>query len=446
MPFVLALLNIVLDVMNSSFLSWWSIRNILDMRLLCLAAICVRPSFSLFDAPRNFGDANTQAAPAASESQPEESFPVINVRFSYPATLADPRRWLSLGKRQATIIGATSRASASIEDDVDLLLTHLRLQKDIVGFLIRLPTDLYSPLQKQYIKELANSMPESYAHSSFIQGPLDLSAIGVEENPQINIAVEDNTADFSRPADMTPSEGTRFITSLSRSWMSNRRLIIEIMKVHFKRMELLYEFLIGRIRKTARFIGKLQKAPKGSFIQDNDANNENDDDDNTMLDLDVSDEMQNLHSFNRTAPLTDQPSLNSTERLNVTSFATASTLQSVEFPLVMTLRSRVLEGGRSSAKALAGLIDLWNEHKGSREAIRASMVMADCMGLMMMKKTPDYVKNLAGTLMTLISGIPSWAALTPMTSGSDAHVNIIVPRPSRVYKADKEMALATGGD
>ena len=74
------------------------------------------------------------------------------------------------------------------------------------------------------------------------------------------------------------------------------------------------------------------------------------------------------------------------------------------------------------------------------------MVSLDCNALLMMKKTPDYVKNLAATLMSLISGLPVWSSVTDFTTGSNAHVNIVVPRPSRVYRSDKQIALATGGD
>jgi hypothetical protein len=100
-----------------------------------------------------------------------------------------------------------------------------------------------------------------------------------------------------------------------------------------------------------------------------------------------------------------------------------------------------MEGGREGAKALATLIDLWNDNGGARDLIRRTMVLADCKLLMMSSKTPDYIKNLAGTLSTLITGIPSGSSVPDATSGSYGHVNVIVPRPSRVYLADKEIAL-----
>ena len=65
----------------------------------------------------------------------------------------------------------------------------------------------------------------------------------------------------------------------------------------------------------------------------------------------------------------------------------------------------------------------------------------DCKMLMMSPKTADYVKNLAGSLLTLMSGIPAGSSVPDFTSGSYGHVNVIVPRPSRVYAADKEIAL-----
>jgi hypothetical protein len=74
------------------------------------------------------------------------------------------------------------------------------------------------------------------------------------------------------------------------------------------------------------------------------------------------------------------------------------------------------------------------------------MVLLDCRMLLMSPKTPDYVKNLAGTLITLASGIPIASSSPDFSTGSFGHVNIIVPRPSRVYGPDKQVALATGGD
>jgi hypothetical protein len=114
--------------------------------------------------------------------------------------------------------------------------------------------------------------------------------------------------------------------------------------------------------------------------------------------------------------------------------------------MYMNVRSRVLQGGREGAKALAALIDLWNEKEGARGQLRATGVMADCRILLMDPRTPDYIKNLAGTLMTLMSGIPISAIVPDIMSGSYARVNIVIPRPKRVYLADKEIALSTGGD
>jgi hypothetical protein len=322
------------------------------MRVLIFPIILI--SGSPFKGPKNFKGEG-------------RGFPVINVHFDYPPSSIDPRRVLALSSRQKEIVKMSSELSARMEEDMQELLQHVWLQGQISGYLNRLPSDLFSPVQRFFLSQLARS--------SFI------------ENPQINIAIEDNRGDFAVGPEMSPSEGVDLIRAMSRSWMATRKLVIELLKINFRRMEMLHEFLKPRFEKTSKVVRKHPVA----LLQTN--------------------------------PVTG-----------------------VDFPLVMVLRSRVLQGGREGAKALAGLIDLWNENQGIREAIRSSMVLGDCSMLLMMKKTPDYVKNLAGTLMTLISGIPVWSAVPDFASGSSAHVNIVVPRPSRTYRADKQLALTVGGD
>ena len=392
------------------------------MRSIFLIALVCGALGKLFDKPINFGK-----SVSGNMEQPEKSFPVINIRFQYPPSLTDPRRMLALGRRQADMIDASSRTSGTIQMDVMELMRHISLQTSIATLLLKLPKDLFTKTQKYMLRMLANSIGETT--SSVLQLPEE----GVEDNPQINIAIEDNTDAFSSSPEMTPSQGGKFITGLSRSWMSNRRLVIEILKVNFKRIELLYSFLKKKLNITADYVKKQRKAGakankakqgrRGSLMQQD----IEDDSGEAMIDLDDWYESKNATSA------------------AITSFA-GTQIDGLEFPLIMALRGRVMEGGRNAAKALSGLIDLWNEHKGSRAAIRNSMVMMDCNALLMMKKTPDFVKNLAGTLMSLVSGLPVWAAVADFTTGSNAHVNIVIPRPSRVYRADKQIALATGGD
>jgi len=310
-----------------------------------------------------------------------------------------------------------------------VLVKHLLLQQRIINHLNNSPTDRMTPMQKRYVKKLADSIPLS----SFGQGFMGTRVQGVVKNPQINVVVEDNRAAFAVPSEMTPIEGTKFVMALSRSWMANRRLIIELLKVNFQRITLLYNFFSGRMRETADMVDMLKKEqPKSSFLE-----SENDLQDTAMIDIgeDFDYTVKPVHKITKFVDTHES-----------TAFLDPEAMASVEFPIIMALRSRVLEGGRGAAKALSTLINLWNQQKGTRKSIKNSMVMVDCNALLMQSNTPDYLRNLAGSLMALISGLPAWSSITDQKSGSNAHVNIIVPRPSRVYRADKEIALGTGGD
>ena len=117
----------------------------------------------------------------------------------------------------------------------------------------------------------------------------------------------------------------------------------------------------------------------------------------------------------------------------------------LDFKTVMLLRVRVMERGRNGAAALSSLIDLWEQRYGWREQIRKTKVDLDCRILLSLPSTPDFIKNLAGTLLTLMTGAPVSASVPDFKSGSYGHVNIIVPRPSRTFLPDKEVALSTGG-
>jgi hypothetical protein len=407
----------------------------MKLRILFLLLLDAVLSLRLkpMDPPRNFGGAS--ASPANGEQEEKGTgFPVFHVRFNYPPSFFDARRVLALGTRQAEILSGSSRLSRTIGKDSVMLFQHIDRQKQITKYLLNLPSDLFNPIQKKILRIAADTIPV-----------VSLIQKGVVKNPQVNIAVEDNSADFSIGSDISPSQGVAFLSQMNRSWMTTRKLCIALLRVNMRRLELLGNFLISRITKTSKFITaqvkenekarkeakknapKTAKTTQGSFMQ-------LDDDmvmDKTLLDDDddfLPDVVQPEDKSNRT----------------VTAFVNAA--ESMDFPLVMALRSRVMSGGRTGTKALAGLVNLWNEHKGAREMIKKSMVMMDCLMLLKKKDTSDYTKNLAGTLMSLITGLPVWSNVVEFSTGSDAHVNIVVPRPSVVYRADKVIALATGGD
>ena len=314
------------------------------------------------------------------------SFPVINVRFSYPPTSVDVRRTKALASSQAFLIDQATKLSSVIESDTESILKNIKIQLQLAQSLVRAKSDKFTKGEKNWLKFYANYFPE-VPPPSFIQRQ--------QKNPQINIGVEDNTGEFKEGAEMNPREAEKFIISVSEEWMSDRRLVIELLKSYMQRISIVYNFLLPYITL----------AKVSSFAQKSKTTN------------------------------------------NISS-AESGSGQSlpVDMVLLMALRARVMQGGRSGATALAGLIDLWNEQLGFRQLIRDSHVIADCKLLLNMPKTPDYLKNLAGTLITLISGMPAASSSADFKSGSYGHVTVVVPRPSRTYLSDKQIAFAEGGD
>jgi hypothetical protein len=217
---------------------------------------------------------------------------------------------------------------------------------------------------------------------------------------------------------MNPKQAIKFVVSMSEVWMSNRRLIIELLKSYMKRISIINEFLSPSIiaARVTSFIETDGKKSQGSSTVSKPSSGKR-----------VADE-------NSQTP----PSVKKSPEANGHDIPT-------DMALMMALRGRVMQGGRPGAAAIAGLIDLWNEQFGFRQLIRDSHVLADCKLLMSIPKTPDYIKNLAGTLITLVSGIPVATSSADLKSGSFGHVNVVIPRPSRTYLSDKQIAFAEGG-
>ena len=55
---------------------------------------------------------------------------------------------------------------------------------------------------------------------------------------------------------------------------------------------------------------------------------------------------------------------------------------------------------------------------------------------MQKKSTPDYVRGLAGSLISKITNLPVISEISDAASGSYGHVNVVLPAPSRVYAGD----------
>ena len=352
--------------------------------------------------------------PLRSGNQPEidgspghgvSTFPVVNIRFAYPPTSVDVRRTKSLALSQAFLIDQATKLSAIIESDTDSLTKNINMQSMIVKALTNARSDKFTKNQKKWLKFYAQYFPEVPA-GSFL-----------EQHPQINIGVEDNTAEFAQGPEMNPKQAIKFVVSMSEVWMSDRRLIIELLKSYMKRISIINEFLSPSIiaARATSFIETDDKKSQGSTVS-KPSSEKRAADGNSQTPLSV-----------KKSPDADGHDI------------------PVDMALMVALRGRVMQGGRPGAAAIAGLIDLWNEQFGFRQLIRDSHVLADCKLLMSLPKTPDYIKNLAGTLITLVSGIPVATSSADLKSGSYGHVNVVIPRPSRTYLADKQIAFAEGG-
>ena len=77
--------------------------------------------------------------------------------------------------------------------------------------------------------------------------------------------------------------------------------------------------------------------------------------------------------------------------------------------------------------------------------MRSAGIVSSCKLLMSRESTPDTVRSLAGSMITLLTNYPVASEITggnficsiilflDVNSGSYGHVNIVMPRPSRVY-------------
>jgi len=386
----------------------------------------------------------------------ESSFPVFNVRFTYPPTVVDARRRLGLAERQDEILDNFFILEKRISRDLNDVMKHVSLQNKIVQKIASTPWSTRNGIQESFLKSLALAIPEVPPGSSFFQQAAGVAATPAaparnmtdeieetppppgtppnpEEYPQINIAVEDNSADFVPRGSMSPNRALKYMQEIQQSVSENRGMAIVILEQNLKIFELLESYLEKPMRNAAA--GR----PVVSFLQQ-------------LIPDPLPTVPPGWYSENVTAPSTPLTGVktagkpvNTTVSINSSISPAGSSSYSppmgIAFPFYMRLRGRVMEGGREGAKALATLINLWNDQAGARDAIRRTMVLVDCKLLMIMPNTPDYIKNLAGSLVTLMSGTPTGSSVTDEVSGSYGHVNVIVPRPSRVYAADKEIAI-----
>ena len=111
---------------------------------------------------------------------------------------------------------------------------------------------------------------------------------------------------------------------------------------------------------------------------------------------------------------------------------------------VAKLLKRVDAGGRTASRGLARLVSLTSD-QSMRSAMVDAGAIASAETLLKRPDTSDVNVRLAGSLLTLLTGMPVTAEVSDEQSGSHGHVDIVLPRPSRVYRAD-DMILKAGSN
>lgn len=104
---------------------------------------------------------------------------------------------------------------------------------------------------------------------------------------------------------------------------------------------------------------------------------------------------------------------------------------------ITSLGQKVAVGGSLARAALARLVGIAAQ-PNAKAVIDMSGIVQSCKDLMRREETSDELRGLAGSLLTLLSDLPV-VSETSTREGSYGHVNIVLPRPSRLYRADAEI-------
>ena len=99
------------------------------------------------------------------------------------------------------------------------------------------------------------------------------------------------------------------------------------------------------------------------------------------------------------------------------------------------LRSEVEAGGMVARGALEQAVSLATD-AAARATVAKSGIAQAAAVLMQRPSTDEPTRALAGSLLTLMSGMPVAAEVSDEATGSNGQVEIVLPRPSRVYGAD----------
>ena len=111
---------------------------------------------------------------------------------------------------------------------------------------------------------------------------------------------------------------------------------------------------------------------------------------------------------------------------------------------VAELVAEVDAGGHTAKQALRELSALAADPAG-RSSVVASGAVRAAETLLKRPSTSSAVRGVAGSFLTLLSGMPVASSVADERTGGSASVDVVVPRPSRVYGPDRANAeLASG--
>merc|ERR1719215_220507 len=105
---------------------------------------------------------------------------------------------------------------------------------------------------------------------------------------------------------------------------------------------------------------------------------------------------------------------------------------------------RVQAGGRKARTALIRLISLATE-PNAKTIMQVAGVPNAAARLMKSSSSSVELQRLAGSLLTLISGMPVTSEISDDLTGSYGNVNIVLPRPSRIYAPDQTLMDISAG-
>ncbi|UKK00559.2 hypothetical protein MACK_000633 [Theileria orientalis] len=111
---------------------------------------------------------------------------------------------------------------------------------------------------------------------------------------------------------------------------------------------------------------------------------------------------------------------------------------------IMSLNFRVLVGGRTAKEALVSLNTLASnpDNVGLIKTLGSTIVMYITL---MRELVGDESKALAGSVMTKLTDLPVASNVPDISTGGFGRVNVILPRPSRLHRADYDIAKLKAG-